>query len=1560
MSAVAQGQQAGGKNAPKTSEDNSAKMNEIKKMTRRRIYYHRLIGDDVLAPKIKAHTAAPVWRVARFLVYVVIATWVIWERSDVPTLAEVNEALYHALTRVPYQGGPRPQFFEDIETLDDYRRWVQHGVSNRLAESSASGIGTLTTGVYMLNNNRLMPPMFELCLENSSALVVTMNRMSTETAFADTTSSRFHQLYPETWKGPGHVSGGAKTDATSETLVQPYRTSPSPADACIPDGLLSPANFSGLDGVRLGSWDYTSACSNPADEVACGFQGEGGYVALIFYVPAAAACAGGSPKQLIALISPMHPLTGPYPNLVSASPSGSLQDFLGAGFIDFKMTTFVTSFNTYNANHQTVSKIAASFNHRASGFLRKPDISIRTVKMDIHHSYLQYIEIAYLFTTACYLLELVVRFYRNNQKHIFDLWAYVNLASILCSSLSIFFWYMYESVTQEHLESDQRPMGVDITDLSDTFRNYLRSGAFATLTIYIRMLQMLADTKPRVQLLLNTLSQSVKNMFIYIIFISVVFAGCLVFATTYFSAYSSNFSDQVTAFTTCFLMVFGDTQMFIFQRDAALRLLFYIPYMFFFFIFSVQMFNAIINYTYNKVSESMEPHFEKERMERRRKMSSARSGKSKKSRFAGWCAPLTAAISRVWQSREHQDKKDDASDVKGSKTAKAGEKMVDAQARDAVEEKIMKERNQKAPETVCSMCLYVIFAVSYLMFLWVNLKVEDTSLVMQSLRHAFVKSYTYEVFADTDISYYSLMNVSNMERLETWVSGALPEIIFENQQQPATTLTTGSSLPLEGQYCIGTWNCIVSRQMNLTSAETPKIVRLTQRMLKLTPNVGSRGHTNSTPENARFRAGSELVPWRSSNSPLSPGSGKVDHEDRETVMQLSYNGEVFCDRVAYGDGGYLHNGGIVCLMDADPTAFRGQLAVMELEGFFGSHTGSFAVEVLLHNANANMMSVVDTTFRALPSGLVEPTFHISSFTFINIKEWRHIYLDLALQIVPGLIYVALTFTFIVYMVKDLQNEVTRRKRNENKRNPLRIIWDYFTLDVFNAIDLASFIISIASAILYIVWVVRETNLQTDTSYTSLLRDVSELEVQALIYRQLSAINSLVIFIRPLKFLRENPRIKMFNQTLWEAAQDTIWFVVMLFITMVGFMMFAYVSFGHLVTRLSTVGNAFVFCFYHILGVFDFEDMNRADPLMSWVWFIPYIFIFYCFFLNMFFAIIDRYFVTAEPQPVNFKRKLKPIFSRLCRWIEWDEDYVMDVDTKAKDKGTSSISRRKRVQKTAQDIQQIRDKAYDDGIIAPGSSGKGSKQLSDVCDLDERMNDVLFWSREEAKKFVEEYQAHLNKKQAERITEDKFNKDLEIRIKERQKEDRESMEKAERQKRYAIQVHEKTVVKDQDTLARYILRLERKIEEKMLQKHRLHMEVHHLRAESEKMRFTDQELKNNEEEETPRNTQLAVGRGGKPQAGNALEAHQEEDGEDEESDSSSDDSVQDDGKQLQQQQEQTARRNNDPEGRIVDGSRGDQRRGNADAALHALPSFQPTSNGNGYSSHGNGYSSSGHA
>jgi len=185
---------------------------------------------------------------------------------------------------------------------------------------------------------------------------------------------------------------------------------------------------------------------------------------------------------------------------------------------------------------------------------------------------------------------------------------------------------------------------------------------------------------------------------------------------------------------------------------------------------------------------------------------------------------------------------------------------------------------------------------------------------------------------------------------------------------------------------------------------------------------------------------------------------------------------------------------------------------------------------------------------------------------------------------------------------------------------------------------------------------------------------------------------------------------------------------------------------------------------------------------------------------------------------------------------------MEQEPKTKDgdtgDGEASLTRQGKVKKTQLRLQEIEDRARENVVsLCP----KNSKILTAVCDVDERMSDVLQWSREEAQRLVTDFQRLLNKKHSVK-NDDVFIKLEMMRLKDDSRQLRDEMQDAERHMRYSTKVHEQMAQRDQETLAKYVLLLENKIKAKMGEKHALETEVNHLKLECDNMRFTQEELK----------------------------------------------------------------------------------------------------------------------
>jgi len=615
------------------------------------------------------------------------------------------------------------------------------------------------------------------------------------------------------------------------------------------------------------------------------------------------------------------------------------------------------------------------------------------------------------------------------------------------------------------------------------------------------------------------------------------------------------------------------------------------------------------------------------------------------------------------------------------------------------------------------------------------------------------------------------------------------------------------------------------------------------------PNDGSV--SDDTPEGSRFIGGltngtansKVLVPLRTAAQAIYPGDAASPEEDTNLNFTLSLNvnaSSQFCTTWAPGQGGYMDRGGIVCTLSADQATFLTQLNMMASSNFINTASSAFSVEFTVFNGNKHILTYSLLQFIVKPSGVIERSQRIVSYKLLNFDSFYGSLVPIALRILPGVMYLWLVTVFAWVLYSDLKSDIYRKKVNKGKSWVTSTI-EFVTLDIFNALELISIVISLVSAILFIIWLSTESHFSAtlaENSLAKLLRLSYRLAGGAIAYNRLSALNMLLIFVRPLKFLRENPRMAKLNQTLAEAKTDITWFVVMFFIAMLGFVMFAHICFGPLLYPCASIGRTFNYCFLYLIGTFDFWVLWQADAVMSLLFFFPYLLLFRCVFMNIFFAIVDRHFVAAEPPPFNIKRKLKPLFQRICRCIEWDEDYVMEQDPNM-EKQLGPPSRRGRVHTTAMKIEDIRQNMADNVMSSVSTK---SKLLNEVCDVDERMGDVLLWSREEARKLSEQFMRLLSKKQEQKNDEQFIRNDVMGWVRSESEQTLNAMEDAERHMRYATRIHEQMAMRDQETLAKYILLLEGQIERKMIEKHALYMEVYHLRSESEQMRFSKDEQK----------------------------------------------------------------------------------------------------------------------
>lgn len=171
------------------------------------------------------------------------------------------------------------------------------------------------------------------------------------------------------------------------------------------------------------------------------------------------------------------------------------------------------------------------------------------------------------------------------------------------------------------------------------------------------------------------------------------------------------------------------------------------------------------------------------------------------------------------------------------------------------------------------------------------------------------------------------------------------------------------------------------------------------------------------------------------------------------------------------------------------------------------------------------------------------------------------------------------------------------------------------------------------------------------------------------YLNWSSFNILFIYIRIMNYVTFNKALSFLQDTMKAAIVDIFYFLIMIVIILLGFVFFAYLSFGHTLLNYSNVENSFMHCFSMIIGEFSFEELNEADDVMSYLFFYIFMVFFTFILLNIFIAILERAYtrvkesIGEDEQKTNylesllifFVSKIKKLLNRKEQVRKQDED-----------------------------------------------------------------------------------------------------------------------------------------------------------------------------------------------------------------------------------------------------------------------------------------------------------------
>ena len=125
------------------------------------------------------------------------------------------------------------------------------------------------------------------------------------------------------------------------------------------------------------------------------------------------------------------------------------------------------------------------------------------------------------------------------------------------------------------------------------------------------------------------------------------------------------------------------------------------------------------------------------------------------------------------------------------------------------------------------------------------------------------------------------------------------------------------------------------------------------------------------------------------------------------------------------------------------------------------------------------------------------------------------------------------------------------------------------------------------------------------------------------------LNSVVTWVKLLKYLNHFPHLSMLSRTLRNAYYPLVSYLVLAAIVFIGLSMAFFVAIGPYLLEYSTMTASALTLFRALLGDFDFKALQHADPVFGPLLFIIYIILVMMVLLNMFVAILAEAYEKAK-------------------------------------------------------------------------------------------------------------------------------------------------------------------------------------------------------------------------------------------------------------------------------------------------------------------------------------------
>jgi len=339
-------------------------------------------------------------------------------------------------------------------------------------------------------------------------------------------------------------------------------------------------------------------------------------------------------------------------------------------------------------------------------------------------------------------------------------------------------------------------------------------------------------------------------------------------------------------------------------------------------------------------------------------------------------------------------------------------------------------------------------------------------------------------------------------------------------------------------------------------------------------------------------------------------------------------------------------GGLAFSLGVTAAQCQEMLSLLDADRWFSENSASMVFDWISYNGNMDLFTHNVVGFSLMRTGVMIRSTESKTFPMNVDTGGGYFHLQTLVLMLFG-IYAALLLYHIVEMCRTIHHEF---KRSRYMQKPFSRFLADFLSHTWNVVDLLSLLISSATFVTFIVFVMNTFRAQYQFSVDDLAKYVvpndaaqafampqavnpvryleddwyffNQFErVQGIysIFLQFAALNSLFIAIKTIKIVNRFGKVSKFSQTLAKGRSRNMYFLIVIKLQMVGFALAMTVIFGTMVEGFSSPIATMGSLLYWVCGWADLDPLLQASPILAILFFVAFIVIFRFISTNMFLA-----------------------------------------------------------------------------------------------------------------------------------------------------------------------------------------------------------------------------------------------------------------------------------------------------------------------------------------------------